>query len=609
MRHSWRYIPRIFPYLRPYSKSAVLSAVLMLSAAAVSLLGPWPLKVLVDNVLGGQAPSPVLQPFLGWVADDRYSLLLVAVVAGVVIALVENGIALFASYVNSKLEFRMVLDLRSDMFQHAQRLSMTFFDQNRMGGLMYCINNQASAVGAITLMIPSLVQSALTLTGMFYIAFRIDATLAMISLAVVPFLYYSVGFYTTHVESRLRNVKAMEGESLSIVHEAISMLRVIVAFGREQHEYRRFRTQGEQAVRARVDITVRQTFFSLAVNGITVLGTALVMGYGAHHVIQGKITVGDLLVILSYIASVYGPLAAISSTIGTLQDQLINFQMACDLMDRKPQLVESPHAISIERAVGRVEFDRVGFSYEGRHHTLTDVTFRADPGQVIGIVGPTGAGKSTLAGLIPRFYDPDAGRVLLDGRDIRDLQLRSLRNQISVVLQEPLLFSGTIADNIRYGWLEAGMDDIVEAAKGANAHAFISNLPDGYDTLIGERGAQVSIGERQRIAIARAFLKNAPILILDEPTASVDSRTEEGILDALDRLMVGRTTFLIAHRMSTLRRADWIVVIDRGRVVEQGTHEHLMALGRLYSELYTLQATAPRPATPDVMVHAEAGAQ
>ena len=607
MINSWRYIPRIFPYLKPYGKLAVLSALLMVTAALLSLLGPWPLKIVVDSVLGSEPAPAFLRPFLGWLADPRYSLLIVAVLAGVAIALLENGVALFGSYINSKLEFLMVLDLRSDMFQHAQRLSLAFFDQNRMGGLMYCINNQASAVGSITLMIPALVQSALTLAGMFYVAYRLDSTLALISLTVVPFLYYSVGFYTNHIESRLRSVKAMEGESLSIVHEAMSMLRVIIAFGREQHEYRRFRTQGEAAVRARVDITVRQTMFSLAVNGITVVGTALVLGYGAHHVLQGKITVGALLVILSYIASVYGPLASISSTIGALQDQLINFQMACDLMDRAPQLTDTPGAVTIERATGRVSFDNVCFSYQGREKTLEGVTFHAEPGQVVGIVGATGAGKSTLIGLIPRFYDPDHGRILLDGVDIRQATVRSLRNQVSIVLQEPLLFSGTIADNIRYGWLEAGMPDIVEAARNANAHDFIAALPDGYDTRIGERGAQISIGERQRIAVARAFLKKAPILILDEPTSSIDSKTEEGILDALDRLMVGRTTFLIAHRLSTLRHADLIVVIDHGRVAEQGTHQELMARGGLYKELYSLQFGGGRPDAAPALQPAGAG--
>lgn len=593
-RHSWRYIFRILPYLRPYGRLAGGSSLLMVVSAAVSLLAPWPLKILVDSVLGPHPVPAVLAPVLGVLADDRYAILIAVAVAGLAIALLENGLALLGSYVNSKLELLMVLDLRSDMFQHAQRLSLAFHDHSRMGGLMYCINNQASAVGSVTLMLPPLVQSALTLAGMFWIASRLDATLALISLSVVPFLYYSVGFYTNHIESRLRRVKGMEGESLAIVHEAMSMLRVIMAFGREQHEYRRFRRQGEDAVHARVDVTVRQTLFSMAVNVITAAGSALVLGFGAHHVLQGTLTVGELLVILSYIASVYAPLAAISSTVGSMQDQLINLQMACDLMDTEAQLKDLPGAVTIERGRGEIAFEGVSFSYQGRDKTLEDITFRSGAGQIVGIVGPTGAGKSTLAGLIPRFWDPLRGRILLDGLDIRQITVKSLRQQISIVLQEPLLFSGTIGDNIRYGRLEASREEVMQAARSANAHDFILSLPEGYETTIGERGAQLSIGERQRISVARAFLKDAPILILDEPTSSVDSKTEEGILDALDRLMAGRTTFLIAHRFSTLRNAGLILVLQHGRVVEQGTHHVLMQNGGLYRELHDLQFESTR---------------
>ena len=314
-----------------------------------------------------------------------------------------------------------------------------------------------------------------------------------------------------------------------------------------------------------MDVTVRQTLFSLAVTTTTAIGTAMVLGLGAYHAIQGRVTAGELLVVLAYIAAVYKPLETISYTVGALQDNLVGLRMAFHVLDTEPVVQEAPQPVSIGRAVGAVRFEGVHFEYPGRAGTLTDISLDVQPGQVVAIVGPTGAGKTTLMNLIPRFYDPQRGRVLLDGRDVRTLSLESLRRQISMVPQEPVLFSGTIADNIRYGRLQATMDEIVEAARAANAHDFIERLADGYQTDIGERGVRLSGGERQRICVARAFLKDAPILILDEPTSSIDSKTEAIILDALDELMVGRTTFMIAHRLSTIRHADLIATLDRGR--------------------------------------------
>jgi ATP-binding cassette, subfamily B, bacterial len=340
---------------------------------------------------------------------------------------------------------------------------------------------------------------------------------------------------------------------------------------------------------ARLKVTVRQEVFALAVNVTSALGTAIVLGYGAYLALQRRLTVGELLIVLAYIGSVYKPLEAISGTIGSLQDGLINLQMAFELLEKDPDIRDAPGAIALERTKGRVRFDDVSFHYHGRVNTLKNISFEAAPGQTIAIVGPTGAGKSTLVSLLPRFYDAQMGRVLLDGIDIKTLTLKSLRQQISIVLQEPLLFSCTIADNIRYGRLDATMAEVVEAAKAANAHDFVMALPQQYETLLGERGAQLSGGERQRIAVARAFLKDAPVLVLDEPTSSIDSRTEAVILDALERLMVGRTTFLVAHRLSTLRSVSTILVLNQGQLIERGTHDELLALGGLYRQLHDVQ--------------------
>ena len=568
----------------------MLSGVVIVLSGLVALLLPWSLQIVVDNVLNKQPLHPRLAAILGPLAATPPRLILTAVVGGLVVTLIAHGLTVIGSYVNTSLEQGMVLDIRSDLFQHAQRLSAAFHDQRRTGGLIFAINGQADAAARLVMMFPPLAQSLITLVGMFWIVFRIDTSLALLSLSVMPLLYLSVGYYMTHIQARLTRVRNMEGESLSIIHEAMNMLRVIVAFGREDHEHRRFREQGQTAVGERVKLTVQQTMFSLAVNTATAIGTALVLGFGAYRALQGQITVGELLVVLAYIASVYQPLEAISTTIGSMQEVFVTLKIAFDLLDTDPEIKDDPAARPLPgRAKGRVVFDKVNFSYRGRTDTLVDVSFDARPGQVIGIVGPTGAGKSTLVSLIPRFYAPKSGNIFLDGREIRSITLRSLREQISMVLQEPLLFSGTIADNIRYGRLDATPDEVVEAAKCANAHDFIERLPQKYETLIGERGAMLSGGERQRISVARAFLRDAPVLILDEPTSSIDSRTEAVILDALDRLMAGRTTFMIAHRLSTLRHADQILVIDRGRVVERGTHEKLLERDGMYRQLYELQ--------------------
>jgi ABC-type multidrug transport system fused ATPase/permease subunit len=588
---------RVLHYLRPHWKLAIFSVFLMILGALIGVVMPWPLKFLVDNVLNNEPLPESLASVLG---SDRATLLVIVVVAGFLLAFLHNALTVLDNYVNTKIDQSMVLDFRSDLFQHAQRLSLTFHDQKRSGMLIYCINAQADAAARLVMAVPPLAQSCLTLLGMLWVTYLVHPTLALLSLTVMPVLYCSVRFYMNRIQRRLEEVKAMEGESLSIIHEALSMLRVIVAFGREDHEHRRFRSQGEKTIQGRIRVTVWQTLFSLVVNMTTAAGTALVLGVGAYLVINQALSVGQLLVVMAYVALIYQPLETISNTLGSLQDQVISVRMAFRILDTVPEIKDAPNAIAIERARGRVAFENVNFHYQGRTDTLREISFEAQPGEVVAIVGPTGAGKTTLMSLIPRFYDRRDGRILLDGVDTQKIKLQSLRKQISVVLQEPLLFSGTIAENIRYGRLEATHDEIVAAAKAANAHEFISLLPKKYDTELGERGVQLSGGERQRIAVARAFLKDAPILILDEPTSSIDSKTEAVILDALDRLMVGRTTFMIAHRLSTVRRADQILVVEQGWLVERGTHHELLQKNGLYRQLHDIQTKAARRERDDV---------
>jgi ABC-type multidrug transport system fused ATPase/permease subunit len=573
-------------YARPHLALLVLALVLVVMAAAVSLAEPWPLAILVDSVLGTR---PLPGPFEDWIGRGDTLRIGFVVALGLLVPLAIHGFGAVSSYVNTKLEMRMVLEFRSALFRHVQQLSFAYHDERRTGEFLGRINQQATSVGSVTVAVFPLLQSALTLIGMFVVAVRLNAPVALVALSVVPFIYLSTGYYGTRIGPEVRRVRRMEIFSIHIVHEAVQMLRVIVAFNREDHEYEKFRRQGEEAVDARVKLTRRQLVFSLVVNLITAAGTAAVIGVGAWQVRSGQLTVGELLVFLAYIAAVYTPLQTISTKLNTIQEQLIGFELAMELLESQPDVVDRPDAIALERAEGRISFDDVSFCYAGRERTLSNISFEVEPGQRIAIVGPTGAGKSTLAGLLPRFYDPAGGRILLDGHDLRDLTMESLRAQMSIVLQEPLLFQASITDNIRYGRLDADGKAIRAAATAAGAHDFVVELPKRYATKLGERGAKLSGGERQRIAVARAFLKDAPILILDEPTSSIDSRTESVVLEALGRLMEGRTTFMIAHRLSTVRGADQILVLNDGRIEEHGTHHELLRHGGLYHSLWTTQ--------------------
>ena len=582
----WRYVPRAFPYLRPHRARLGFSLLLSVANTVVHLLQPWPLAIMIDSVATHHPLPPIASQLL---PDGQYKQLVILVFAGFALTVLGNGLTVWQTAIDAKIEQRMILDFRSDLFQHAQRLSLAFHDARKTGELMGRINYAAASVGNVVMAFPPMLQAGLSLIGMLIISLLIQWQLALMALVVVPFLYYSAGVYGRRVTPRLERVQGLEWQSLSIVHESMAMLRVIVSFGREQYEFDRFRRQGEEAVEERVKLTVRQTLFTLLVNTITAAGTAIVFGYGFYLVLEGRLEIGKLIVLMSYVAAVYQPLEQISGSVGVLHNELVQLRGSFQLLDTAPEVLEDPKAEKIGRALGLLEYKDVSFSYRGRKDTLHEISFRAEPGQRIAIVGPTGAGKTTLMSLLVRFYDPREGQILLDGIDVKKLKLHSLRDQISVVLQEPLLFSGTVAENIRYGRLDATMEDIAEAARQAGAHDFIERLPQGYETELGERGAQLSGGERQRICVARAFIRNAPILVLDEPTSSIDSKTEAVILDSLERLMVGRTSFMIAHRLSTIRHADKIVVIDRGRLVEQGTHEELLGHHGLYRQLHDAQ--------------------
>jgi ABC-type multidrug transport system fused ATPase/permease subunit len=602
-REYWKYFRVVFPYVRRYKSLAAAMVGLMLVSAVVALAEPWPLALLVDDVLGKARPPGFVLALAG---TSRGHLILFAVMAGFVITGLVHALSVINEYVTTKLDQNVAMDFRADLFAHCQRLSQGFHDDTTTGDSMYRINFEAKAVGEMSVATPPLVQSVLTIVGMFVITYRIDAKLALLALIAVPVVSYSTEYYGNHIEPRLIHVRDLECLSLTIVNDTFNMLRVICAFNREPHEHALFRRQGNEAIAARIGVTVRQTLFSLVVAMSTALGVALILGFGAYDVLHHRLTAGELLVVIAYVQSIYQPLQAVSATMAAFQERLIGIRFAKELLDVEPEVQEEPGADVVAHVRGEVEFRSVSFGYRGRPDALSGLSFVAPAGAVIGVVGSTGAGKSTLVSLIPRFIDPREGAVLLDGVDIRTFTLASLREQVSVVHQEPLLFARTIEENISYGRVDATHEEIVEAARAANAHEFILGLPQGYATRLGERGAKVSGGERQRIAMARAFLKDAPVLILDEPTSSIDLRTEAVIIDGLERLMQGRTTFIVAHRLSTLRRADHILVLDHGTLVEQGSREELIAAGGQFASLHSLQTgdtAAPRRRRPARPLH------
>jgi ABC-type multidrug transport system fused ATPase/permease subunit len=430
-----------------------------------------------------------------------------------------------------------------------------------------------------------LATSALKLAVMLVILLRLDFTLALLSLVVVPFLYACLRHYSQQMFQRSEDVKARESALIERAYEILSSIIIIKSFTRERHELERFKAVGSQTMQARLRLTWQESLMSLAVSAITLGGTALVLAVGGLHVLNGTLTVGSLLVVVAYLAAVYNPLSSIAHTTGSLQQALVSARRVREIFALTPEDLDAPGSLDASSVTGDIRFEQVGFAYEESQPILQDVTFEAHPGELVALVGLTGAGKTTLARLIPRFFEPTSGRVLIDGIEAGRYSLRSLRQRIALVPQEPMLVQGTIADNIRYGRPGATDAEVEEVGRAAHVHPFVSRLPKGYQTPVAEAGATLSGGERQRLGIARALLKNAPILILDEPTSSLDAISEEAVFDALRRLREGRTTLVIAHRLSTIRDASRILVLHDGHLVAQGTHDELLASNDLYRRM------------------------
>jgi ATP-binding cassette, subfamily B, bacterial len=542
---------------------------LSLLTTPLALLSPLPLKIAVDSIIGSEPLPGFLKPLTSE-AFARSDAAVLAIVVGLLFAvrvlqrLLEFVTTLLRTYTGEK----MVLSFRSQLFRHAQRLSLMYHDSKGTTDSAFRIQYSAPAIQWIAIQnLPNLATSVVTLVGILYVTYKIQPQLALIAIAISPFLYLIARFYGRRLRPRWRQVEELSSSALSVVQEGLAGIRVVKAFGQEDREREHFIKRSSESLRARLRVVYFQGGFTILVGLTTAAGTAAVLFFGVRLVQANELTLGDLLLVMSYLTQLYGPLNALSRSPATLQASLASAERAFLLLDETPDVVEREDAQPLPRASGAVAFRDVSFAYREDHPVLHDISFEVDSGTRVGISGQTGAGKSTLMNLLVRFYDPTVGQILLDGVDLRDCKLADLRNQFAIVLQDPLLFSTTIAENIAYARTDASEVEIIEAAKAANAHEFIVGLPNGYDTKVGERGMSLSGGERQRISLARAFLKDAPILILDEPTSSVDTKTEAVIMEAMERLMQGRTTFMIAHRLGTLANCDARLEIEDGRVV------------------------------------------
>src|SRR5216117_1914043 len=550
-----------------------------LLASPLALLDPVPLKIVFDSVLSSHPLPAYLRTVLPSAVLGSGGALPVAIALLLGVAALTQLQALANRFMQAYVGERLVLGLRTQLVQHAQRISMSYHDSKGSADSLYRINQDAAVIDKIMVegIIP-FVAAGITLAMMIVVMTRLDWQLALVALGVSPPLFVLSRLYRPRMRRQSRHVKKLESSALAVVQETLGALRVVKAFGQESRETDRFVHRSTEGVAARIRLALMEGRYGVLVGLTSALGTAAVLFIGVRHVVEGVLTVGQLWMALRYLDKLYEPLKTISKKAAGIQSYLASAERAFALLDEQPEVPERPHARTIGRAAGAVAFRHVSFAYGPDRPVLHDVSFEIVPGTRLGIVGATGAGKTTLISLLTRFYDPTEGQILLDDVDLREYKLADLRRQFAVVLQEPVLFSFSIADNIAYAAPGASRDQIVAAAQAANAHEFIERLPQGYDTQVGERGVKLSGGQRQRIALARAFLKDSPVLILDEPTSSVDAKTEAAIVEALERLKQGRTVIVISHRSTTLAGCSAFLTVDRGRVVAQTTPAPVVAV-------------------------------
>jgi ATP-binding cassette, subfamily B, bacterial len=578
---------RIADEARPYWLHLTAICLFSLLSAPLALLGPLPLKIAVDSVLGDSPLPQLLQMVLPTTTAEngKTAVLIVAIslVVGIILLQQVQGFAswLLQLYVGEKL----VLGFRSRLFGYVQRLSLSYHDAKGTADSLYRIQYDAPSVQYVTIQgfVP-FVTAWVTLGALVWATAQFDVALSMVALAVSPVLFVLAEFYRRRIRGRWAAVKELESATMSVAQEVLGSVRVVKAFGQEDREQERFLEQATRSMFEQIGAVFAEMRFGLFMALTIAVGTAAVLYIGVLHVQAGLLSLGELLMVMAYLTQLYKPLETISKKVTEVQAALASAERAFALLDELPEVATCATPLPLVRARGAVAFEHVGFSYESDRCILQDVSFQIEPGTCVGISGPSGAGKTTLVSLLTRFYDPTAGRILLDGADLRKYDLADVRNQFAIVLQEPVLFSTTLAENIAYGRPSAGEAAVIAAARAANIHDFIMSLPDGYHTQVGERGMRLSGGERQRISLARAFLKDAPMLILDEPTSSVDIHSEAAITDAMARLIRGRTTFMIAHRLTTLEKCDLRLHVQEGRVVALGREIPMAAQSELTLE-------------------------
>ena len=579
--------------LRPHRKALIAGLTAVIGEGIADLLQPWPLKVVFDNVLRMKAIAGH-----GWLNNliasttggDRLETLKLAALGALVIAAVGAVCTYFEKYLTTSVGQWVMHDLRRTLYSHIQRLSLSYHDHKQTGDLISRVTSDIDAIQSfIASGLLGAMVSTLTLVGMVIVMFYMNWRFTLVALSVAPVLFAVVYTYTRRIKKAAREVRKKQGEIVSTIQEVLTSIRVVKAFAREEFEQHRLEEESLESVEIALRARGLKAKLLPLVEIIVAAGTALVLWFGARMVLDGAMQAGSLIVFIFYLGKMYKPMQDLSKMTDSYTKAAVGYERIREVLQTKYEVLDLPGARPAPRLRGTIEFDNVEFSYEPGVPVLRGVRLRIDAGQTVALVGPTGAGKTTIISLIPRFYDPDSGAIRIDGRDVRRFTQRSLRQQISFVLQETILFHGPIWYNIAYGKPDASRAEILRAAELANAGEFIDRMPQGYDTLVGERGATLSGGQRQRIAIARAVVRDTPILILDEPATGLDASSEQLVFEALDRLMEGKTSIVIAHRLSTIRRAANILVVKDGAIVERGRHEELLRAGELYAQLYELQ--------------------
>jgi ATP-binding cassette, subfamily B, bacterial len=580
-----RLAQRVLGRLRPYRLLFGMAILQVFLMGFLELAKPWPLKIVIDNVLGDQ---PVAWSALRGL--DQSQLLLAGCLGLIGVYILLGSLGVTSNYTTINVGQRMVNDFRAELYAHLQRLSLAFHSRREVGDLLYRLTADTFAIQTLTMngFFP-LLNSLVLLIGMLVVMLRMDQVLTMVSLAIVPPLFLSIMQLSRHITALSTDARAKESALWSVAQRTIGAIRVIQAFTTEESEHRRFVATSAASLDANLRLYTFQSGYSAFVNVLIAAGTSAVLFVGARHVLAGQLSVGDVMVFTSYLASLYAPISTLTQTWGMIQGGRVGAERVFEILDLAPDLKDGTRVARREDIRGAVAFEGVTFAYDASRQILRGVDFTVAPGQLIAIVGSTGAGKTTMVSLIPRFYDVSGGRVTIDGVDVRDFQIKSLRQQVGMVLQPALVFPTTVRENIAYGRPEATLAEVQRAAQLAQLDDFLSRLPQGLDTPVGEGGATLSAGEQLRITIARAILRNAPLLILDEPTSALDTHTEARVMAGLEELMTGRTTFVIAHRLSTVRRADKIIVLHEGQVAEEGSFAELMACGGRFAELYQTQ--------------------